>query len=234
MSPIEKARKHWRHNEDQAAIEILDVEELATSPEALFILGNIYNCADASIGGVRQSYPKARRYWLEALKHGSTEAAVELGDLYYFGNGVKQSFSKAEHFWMIAASAGDETGIFKLAGLYCDHMPEKIHDAIAYLQALADGSSFADNACYKLGKIYNRGIGVDRDPVQAASWFEAGAKHNHGSCLLDLAFLLYKGDGVIKNVDRAIQLAERAEKTEWLKDVAPVFIEQMRKGTLLH
>ncbi|MCK7595826.1 sel1 repeat family protein [Microbulbifer sp. CAU 1566] len=234
MSPIEKARKYWRLGEDRKAIDTLDVAELATSAEALFLLGDIYNCADSSAGGGRQSYSRARKYWLEALQYGSMEAAVELGDLYYFGNGVKQDFGKVEHYWQIAASAGDETGMHKLADLYCEHMPEKIHDAIAYLQSLTYGSSFADHACYRLGKIYNRGIGVSRNPEVAASWFEAGAKANHGHCLLDLAFLLYKGDGVVKNVTRAIQLAERAAETEWLKDLAPVFVEQMRSGTLLH
>lgn len=234
MSEIEKAKECWKSHEDQKAIDILSVEDLSTSAEALYVLGDIYNCADKRVGGVSRSVPKARKYWLEAIKHGSMDAAVGLGSLYYFGDGVKENYRKAEEFWLIAANGGDELGRFKLANFYYDHRPEKIQDGIALFESLTRGTTFARNSYCKLGRIFDRGIGVERDPKIAASWYEAGARLSDGNCLLDLSYLYYKGDGVERNIDRAIELAERAADTEWLKDSAPLVVEKMRNRTLLN
>lgn len=234
MSEIEKARAYWRSHEDQKAIDILDVEDLATSSEALFLLGDIFNCADKRVGGVSRSVPKARKYWLEAVKYGSMNAAVELGSLYYFGDGVKESYRKAKEYWLIAANGDDELGMFKLADFYYDHQPTKIQDAIVLFESLTKRTAFVRNSYCKLGRIFDRGIGVERDPKRAASWYEAGSQLNDGNCLLDLSFLYYKGDGVERNIDRAIELAEKAADTEWLKDSAPIVVEKMRNGTLLN
>lgn len=234
MSEIEKAKDHWRSNEDQRAIDILDDPKLAASPEALFTLGDIYNCADKRVGGVSRSVPKARKYWLEAIKYGSTDAAVELAGLYYFGDGVKENHKKAEEFWLLAANGGNEIGRFKLADFYYDNRPENIKDAIVLFESLTAGSVFSGNSCCRLGRIYDRGIGVKRDPAMAAYWYEAGSKLNNGNCLLDLSYLFYKGDGVEKNIDKAVELAEKASETEWLKDRGPIVAEKMRNGTLLN
>ncbi|WP_394176954.1 tetratricopeptide repeat protein [Thalassotalea litorea] len=234
MSKIEKARAYWRSHEDQKAIDILNVDDLATSAEALFVLGDIYNCADKRVGGVSRSVPQARKYWLEAVKYGSMDSAVELGNLYYFGDGVKQNYRKAEEFWLIAANGGDELGMFKLADFYFDYYPEKIPDGIVLFELLTKGTTFARNSYCKLGRIFDRGIGVERDPKKAISWYEAGARLNDGNCLLDLSYLYYKGDGIEKDINKAIELAEKAADTEWLKDIAPIVVEKMRKGTLLN
>jgi TPR repeat protein len=231
---IEKARELWRLHQDQKAIDLLDIKEFSASAEALFLIGDIYNCADKRVGGVSRSVSKARKFWLESVKHGSSEAAVELGDFYYFGHGVKQNHKKAEEFWLMASESKNELGMFKLAELYYDYMPEKISQAITLYEVLSAGSTFSGNSCCKLGRIYDREIGVIRNPSMAASWYEKGSKLNNGNCLLDLSFLYYKGDGVKYDVTKAIELAEQAAKTEWLKDSAPIVVQKMRDGTLLN
>jgi len=235
LTELDKAKDYWCSNEDQKAIDTLDIEELSTSAEALFMLGDIYNCADKRVGGVSRSIPKARKYWLEATQYGSSDAAVELGNLYYLADGVKQNYSKAEKFWLIAANAGHEIGRFKLADFYYDYQLENINDAIILFKSLIDEqSTFSGNSCCRLGRIYDRAKGVKRDSKQAALWYEKGAKLNHGNCLLDLSYLYYKGDGVVKNVELAINLAEKASKTEWLKNSAPLVVKKMRNGTLVN
>ncbi|MBV1876821.1 MAG: sel1 repeat family protein [Pseudomonadales bacterium] len=232
LTDVEKAKLCRSSHEDQKAIDILDVEQLAISGEALFLLGDIYNCAEKSVGGVSRSVPKAKKYWLRAVKCGSVEAAVELGDLFYFGDGVKENYKKAEEFWLIAARHKDELGMFKLADFYYDCRPERIQEAIVLFESLTKDTIFAKNSCCKLGRIFDRGIGVKRDSKVAALWYEVGARLNDGNCLLDLSYLYYRGDGVERNVARAIELAERSADTEWLSDSAPLIVEKMRDGTL--
>lgn len=228
---IAAARRHYRLDENQKAIEILESPDLAENANALLLLGQIYNGTTKSCGGVARSMPNARKCWLKALELGNSEAAWELGKLYYFD---KNNRKKAEEFWLAAADMGNELAAFDLVNLYYDHLNEKIHKAIELCHWLIDKNEFVDSCCVKLGRIYYRGKGVPRDVDQARVWLEKGAALDNGNACMDLALMCYLGEGVEKDVAKAISLVEKAGKTEWLKDTAPVIAEKMRKGTLLH
>lgn len=228
---IEKARHHYRLDENQNAITILESPDLADNADALLLLGQIYNGTSKSQGGVSRSIPNARKCWLKALELGSSEAALELGDLYYFD---KNNHKKAEEYWLIAAEAGNELAAFKLVDFYYDYRNDRIDKAIELCHWLIAKNQFVENCCLKLGRIYYRATGVPRDVAQARIWLEKGAALGHGNSCMDLALMYYLGEGVEKDVAKAISLVETAAKTEWLKDTAPVIAEKMRKGILLH
>lgn len=228
---IATARRHYRLDENQKAIEILESPDLAENAGALLLLGQIYNGTTKSRGGVARSMPNARKCWLKAFELGNSEAAWELGKLYYFD---KNNRKKAEEFWLAAADMGNELATFDLVNLYYDHLNDKIDKAIELCHWLIEKNEFVENCCLILGRIYYRGKGVPRDVAQARIWLEKGAALGHGNSCMDLALMYYIGEGVEKDVAKAISLVEKAGKTEWLKDTAPVIAEKMRKGTLLH
>ena len=228
---VETARGHFRRDDNQTALSILESPELAEDGDAMLLLGQIYNGTTKSCGGISRNIPKARQYWLKALALGCVEAARELASLYRFDKG---NFKKAEEFWLIAANAGDELAAFALVNYYYDHCDVKINKAIELCHWLIERNEFVENCYLKLGRIYYQGKGVPRDVAQARHWLEKGAALGHGNSCMDLAIMYYRGDGVEKDVNKAIALVETAGKSEWLKDEAPVIADRMRKGILFH
>ncbi|MFO7541961.1 MAG: tetratricopeptide repeat protein [Thiobacillus sp.] len=218
--------------DDQKAIEILSEEKLSNDAHAMYLLGQIYFFADKRETGVCRDLPKAKHYWLKAIKLGSAEAAYDLGKMYRFASGVKQSYSKAEHYWLMAFERGYTLAAFDLIRLYYDHLHEKINKAIELCLWLIENNEFVGNCCLILGRIYYRGVGVSVDREQAFLWLTKGADIGHGVSCMDLAMMYYKGECVEKDIEKAISLVEEAGKTEWLKEEAPIIVGLMRYGKL--
>lgn len=229
---IKEALHHHRLDEDLKAIEILELDELAEDGDAQLLLGQIYYRAHKAMTGVSRSYPKSRKHLLKALELGNTEAANELADMYYFGFGVKENYKKAESYWMQAAAADNEMGQFDLANYYYDHLNEKIDEAIKLYKALIDKNEFIENSYLKLGRIYYRGLGVDKDVNEGIFWLVKGVEAGDGNSCMDLAYIYYLGEDVVKDVEKAISLVEKAGKTELYEDDAPGILKLMRNGTL--
>jgi len=84
-------------------------------------------------------------------------------------------------------------------------------EAFPYFEAAArSGHPVAVNM---LGRAYERGWGVPRNPAQAAAYFETAAARGETWAMFNLADLLLLGDGVPKNRARAYRLyVSSAEK----------------------
>lgn len=228
---VEEARRYYQLDENQKAISLLESSELAEDADALLLLGQIHNGTSESCGGVRRSIPNAKKCWLKSLELGNSEAALELGRLNYSD---KKNHKKAEEFWLIAADMENVLAAFELVNYYYNHRNDKIDKAIKLCHWLIEKNEFVGNCYLTLGRIYYRGIGVPRDVAQALHWLEKGVSVDHGNSCLDLAWMYYLGEGVEKNVSKAISLVEKAGQTEWLRDAAPLIVEKMRSGTLIH
>lgn len=231
---IKKALHFHRLDEDIDAIEILESDKLAEVGDAQLLLGQIYYRAHKSMTGVSRSYPKSRKHLLKALELGNSEAANELADMYYYAYGVKENYKKAEFYWQQAASAGNEMAQFDLANYYYDHLNEKIDEAIKLYKTLIKKDEFTGNSYLKLGRIYYRGLGVNKDVNEAISWLTKGVEVVDGNSCMDLAYIYYRGDDVEKDVEKAISLVETAGTTEWLKDDAVEVLKLIRNGTLFN
>jgi len=92
------------------------------------------------------------------------------------------------------------------------------HDGLAWLEKAmevqgADSSSMsAAQASYELGTIYYTGIDgvVDEDPEKAFELFQRAAKYDHTSALYMVADCLAEGEGVERNIARAVPLFYKA------------------------
>ncbi|WP_252348279.1 tetratricopeptide repeat protein [Gluconobacter sp. P1D12_c] len=86
-----------------------------------------------------------------------------------------------------------------------------LNEAFPYFEAAArSGHPVAVNM---LGRAYERGWGVSRNPAQAAAYFEVAAALGEAWAMFNLADLLLLGDGVPKNRARAYRLyVSSAEK----------------------
>lgn len=71
-------------------------------------------------------------------------------------------------------------------------------------------------AMYDIGKLYERGRGVDKNMVKAAEWFQKAADANHSAAQARLGIMYFEGRGVKKNHNKALKLLTDAAN----KDIA--------------
>src|SRR5690606_30730562 len=87
-----------------------------------------------------------------------------------------------------------------------------------YITALNLASPLALNgdaaAQTLIAEIYSRGLGVQRDPVRAAEWYEKAAEQNVPEALFQVAMILLDGGPEFKDPDRAYELMQRAADTQ--------------------
>lgn len=182
-------------------------------------LGLGYAFADVSLGlafeqgrGVDQDYAKAARHYQKALETERFPRALGyLGWLYAEGHGVEQDLAKALALYEEAAEEGDnfaltELGIglvdgSELAGLDVDRgrrllLKAAERDYVAAINALAD--------------MYDRGLGVAADPVDAIYWYQRAVDLGSTDAMLSLGGFYEDGTGVAQDFDRALELYNTA------------------------
>lgn len=115
--------------------------------------------------GVPMDEPEATDLLHKAAAQGHIEACSVLGTLYRFGDGVERRIPTAAEFHVIAALAGDVTAMGNLA----DYATEIEDEALSgrMLAALC------------LAKMYDRGLGVEKNPATMYLWLLWGHKYGN-------------------------------------------------------
>jgi TPR repeat protein len=112
--------------------------------------------------GVQQDDQEAALWLQRAAVQGYVEAIGQLGTLYRFGRGVEQDFVMAAALHVAAALDGDVVSMGNLADYHED-----------VERAALKGSL---GATLSLVRMFNRGVGVPKDHVQALAWLLVGEK----------------------------------------------------------
>lgn len=76
-----------------------------------------------------------------------------------------------------------------------------------YLIAAELGNPFAQGM---LGQMYFRGLGVNRDSVQAAEWYRKAAEQGHAGAQCCLGAMYSNGEGVTKDKTKAVEWLRKA------------------------
>lgn len=108
------------------------------------------------VPGVVQGDEEAAKWMTLAAKQGHLKAISRLGTLRRMGRGIPQDYASAAELHVIAASDGEPDARSGLA----DYVDEIRKTAL-------DGSALA---ALCLGKMYHRGLGVERDNREAMAW----------------------------------------------------------------
>ena len=157
-------------------------------------------------------------------RRATTLALWKLGRMYADGDGVQHDDLKAfEYFSKLADQNADESpdspnagvvasafvalGTYFLDGIkgtYVTANPARAHEMFHYA-----ASYFSDpNAQYNLARLYLDGTGVEKDPRQAARWFNLAAEKGHHPSQALLGHLLMNGDGVPRQRARGPDVAD--------------------------
>ncbi len=186
--------------------------------------------------------PQTENSMLDALRYaadgGKPIAQFKLGKMYADGVGVPHDDAKAYQYFMNIIDNYDEDApsrrdmplvshAFVAVGIYCLKGIPNSKVAADPARALEmfhyAATNFGNpNAQYNLARMYLDGIGVTKDPAQAARWLNLAADKNHAPAQALLGHLLFNGQpGIASQKARGLMwLTIARESTAQIKEDA--------------
>ncbi len=139
-----------------------------------------------------------------AAEKGETEACTILGAVHLDGSRVERDFDKARAWFEKAAAAGDASAEFGLGDIHFNGLGVAVDQSVAagwYEKAAGRGHARAQLA---IGYILQTGQGREPDLEAAGRWIESAAGKGDPAALRTAAKMHISGEGLPKNVDRAV------------------------------
>jgi len=131
---------------------------------------------------------------------------------------IKQAYPKLDQVEFVNLMATFETKLFPtyakkvdVAKKLADLVIEKKYDELREL-ALKEAENNVSGAFFVLGEMYEKGWGVDINPIEAANWYQKGVDNNHPASMYNLSLLLL-GSKVKKIDGPEMQAIEK--KNSW-------------------
>lgn len=155
--------------------------------------------------GVKKDLRVAIEYYKLSAEQGNAEAQNRLGELYYSGTEddiVEKDLVRAEYYFKAAALKNHAAAKNNLAHLYefnkgSSHIQEA---ARYYTQAAEQGNIEAQ---YNIGRLHERGLGVEKDDKKAFEYFKQAADQGHKEAKEKVIYSLKNGIGVEKDLAEA-------------------------------
>ena len=171
--------------------------------------------------GTEQNYQKAFEWFERSAKQKNKFAQFSLANLYYYGSGVEKDLSQAFLWYQRSSSQGQPYAAYSIAQMYrYGEYVTKDNDTAQryYKQALSgflkiESDDMAnDDLFYKLGQMFNLGLGTDSDVTKAIEYFRRSAEMNNKNGLFEYGKALLTGEHIPQNADSAVKLLEKAVK----------------------
>ena len=153
----------------------------------------------------------AYRSYRRLAKKGCPDGWFGLGRARRYGYGVKPNPEKAEKYCRRAAKLGHAEAQEALGCLYeFAEKPDYRRARKWYARAAAQRSSDAPDAAYRLGYLYEKGLGGKKDIQKACQLYRKAAKNGHADAQRALGYCYEKGLGLHKNYAKARKWSARA------------------------
>ena len=171
--------------------------------------------------GTEQNYQKAFEWFERSAKQKNKFAQFSLANLYYYGSGIEKDLSQAFLWYQRSSSQGQPYAAYSIAQMYrYGEYVTKDNDTAQryYKQALSgflkiESDDMAnDDLFYKLGQMFNLGLGTDSDVTKAIEYFRCSAEMNNKNGLFEYGKALLIGEHIPQNTDSAVKLLEKAVK----------------------
>jgi localization factor PodJL len=110
---------------------------------------------------------------------GEADAQFALGRLFETGRGLTKDNAAAERWYEEAAAQGHALAMYNLGALAASSGDKEGYARAArwFEQAAARG---VVDAQFNLAKLYEQGLGVGADPIEAYAWYAAAAEQGDG------------------------------------------------------
>src|SRR5262249_29516299 len=144
--------------------------------------------------GVQADLPRAARLLNEAAENNNTDAMYRLGELFQSGAAGEKKFAVGATWLRRGGSPGHGEAAVSLAGLLVEDSatPDYGSAAVALREAADLGDGLAQ---FNLGQFYSFGLGVHRDPGEAAVWFRKAADQGMIGAIESLGLMHVTGIG---------------------------------------
>ena len=171
--------------------------------------------------GTEQDYEKAFEWFERSAKQKNKFAQFSLANLYYYGSGIEKDLSQAFLWYQKSSSQGQPYAAYSIAQMYrYGEYVTKDNDTAQryYKQALSgflkiESDDMAnDDLFYKLGQMFNLGLGTDSDVTKAIEYFRRSAEMNNKNGLFEYGKALLTGEHIPQDTDSAVKLLEKAVK----------------------
>ena len=171
--------------------------------------------------GTEQDYEKAFEWFERSAKQKNKFAQFSLANLYYYGSGVEKDLSQAFLWYQRSSSQGQPYAAYSIAQMYrYGEYVTKDNDTAQryYKQALSgflkiESDDMADDDLfYKLGQMFNLGLGTDSNVTKAIEYFKRSAEMNNKNGLFEYGKALLTGEHIPQDTDSAVKLLEKAVK----------------------
>ncbi len=127
--------------------------------------------------GIERNYEEAVRWYMQAAAKGFAPAQYRLGTFYERGRGVERSLERAKIWYLRAAQLGNVKAMHNLAVVNTALNRDKPdYQASIYWFKQAASYNLADSQ-FNLAILYQNGVGVPKNQVEAYRWFSLAARH---------------------------------------------------------
>lgn len=181
-----------------------------------FSLANLYKDGK----GLEKDVIKAKQVRETAINNltqecsaNNNQSCLELGSKYELGYGIKKDINKALKLYEKACNAKISGACKSLADIYEDGKDIK-KDANKALQYHKKACQLEKQSCYRVGIMYRDGGAIKQDYAQAAKFFKMSCDANNFEACGFLAALYYYGNGVKKDLFKAILLNDKVCKSD--------------------
>lgn len=154
--------------------------------DAVFRLGELALMTEKAKSSFQSRVDKTIQFWKKAIDWGNSEAALELGQLYYTGIGVVRNISKAEFYWKkgfdLKSDFYEICGL-RLINLYLEHQLDQIDKAIEICHKLLMKNPLQGTCYYKLYLIHMSPITGKNDLQKAMNYLQKGVEAENPECI---------------------------------------------------
>ncbi len=176
---------------------------------AYYLLGHCYEegC------GVERNLKDAFDMYQNSFNLGESTGTQSLARCYEEGIGVKVDFKRAAELYekVLSGLWGNKRYVkVRVGNIYLFDLGET-ERGLKYLKEAADAGSGA--ALYYLGKAYDSGTGVEKNPKNAVEYYQQSIDtETYPFVLTILGDHYYEGNGVAKDIEKAVDLYKDAAR----------------------
>ncbi len=184
------AQKYFHENKYKDSFELLKLAADKGFKEIMFIIGNYYRDGI----GVDKNYSNALCWYRLAIEKGEYRTYIELSKMYENGYGIDVDYEKATKYLYL---------YFKDAA-YSNNKDDFYAYSFNKLQELAETGIVS--AKYILGKIYEKGIGVESDYRTSVNFFQEAADENYIKAIYKLGKIHDNREYALKCLEKAVDM----------------------------